>query len=151
MKCALIMLFIAGLMACKAKVPTEVTNTLPEGWVEDPFIECAPEEQVKAIFSSTNWVLDKIEGDLEQEEIERLQDVLYKDEYLTPIYVEDCFTLETFPKNVDKEPLTEVSSEQVLYWIERPKYFIYYLISNKRLVNYGSGNSYLYYTGTPRD
>ena len=152
MKYVLIMFFVAGLATCKAKVPTEaeIASTLPEGWVEDPFMECAPEEQVLEIFTSTDWVLDKVEGDLEQEEIERLQDVLYADPELTLIYVPFCFTLETYPSKNDSY-LIEVSKEQVFYSVWISKYYIYSLISKNRLVNEANLDSYLYYTGKPRD
>ena len=153
MKYTLIILFVASLVGCKAKEPVEAEaiNTLPEGWVEDPFMECAPEEQVKEILSSTDWVLDKVEGDLEQHEIEWLQDVLYTAYTDIDLFgVRPCYTLKTYP-NKNNNHLVEISDEQVFYYITRPKYFIYYLISSNRLVNHGIGDSYLYYTGKPRD
>ena len=153
MKCALIIFFVVGLVACKAKVPTEAEaiSILPEGWVENPFMECAPEEQIKEILSSTDWVFDKIEGDLEKHEIERLQDALYSAYTDIDLFrVLACDTLETYP-NKDNNHLVEISDEQVFYYITRPKYFIYYLISSNRLVNHGIGDSYLYYTGKLRD
>ena len=144
MKHLLIILLLTGLAACKT------TSVLPEGWVKDPFKECAPEEQVIALFTARDWVLDKIEGgDLEQSEIDWLQYALYGDPEITPVYMEVCFTLETYP-NKNNRHLVEISNEQVFYEIQRPKYFIYHLISSERLVDHTIQDVYLYYTGKPR-
>ena len=143
MKYLSIIFLLTGLAACKSK--------LPEGWVKDPFKKCAPEEQVIALLASRDWVLDKVEGKIKQSEIEWFQEVLYT--YKTDIdlfSIRPCYTLETYP-NKGKNYLAEISDKQVFYIIIRPKYFMYYLISNDRLVDEPFLDVYLYYTGQPRN